>query len=97
MSHSDITDLFLPKMRLMLCQFIRLADLGSIPKSHDLRKVEPAFAFIGSMSLPDICGVTGWASGRVFREHYLHSIRQISSSFVVWDTRVSKSRVSETV
>ena len=92
-----MTDLFLPKIRLMLCQFIRLADPGSIPKSHDLRKVASAFAFLRSMSLSDISGVTGWASGRVFREHYLHSIRQISSSFVVWDTRVSKPWVSETV
>ena len=96
-SHSDLTDLSLPKIRLMLCQFIRLADPGSIPKSHDLRKVASSFAFLRSMSLSDICGVTGWASGRVFRKHYLHSIRQISSSFVALGTKVSKSRGSETV
>ena len=96
-NHSDLTDFSLPKIRLLLCQFIRLADPGSLPKPHDLRKVASSFAFLKSMSLSDICEVTGWASGRVFRKHYLRSIKQISSSFVALGTKVPESRGSETV
>ena len=41
----DLSDLSLAKLRLYLCSFIRTADPGSVPLSHDLRKVASSFAF----------------------------------------------------
>lgn len=51
----NLQDLSLAKIRILLCQFIRLADPGSFPKSHDLRKVATSFAFFRSLSFSEIC------------------------------------------
>ena len=79
---SDGTDLPLNRLRWYLCKLIRLADPGSFPKVHDLRKVASSFAFFNFMDMQDICSLTGWSSFRVFRRHYLREIDAVRSSFV---------------
>ena len=79
---SDLTDLPISKLRWYICKFVRLADPGSFPKVHDLRKVAASFAFFRHMNLEEICSLTGWSSFRVFRRHYLQEIRAVKSSIV---------------
>ena len=86
----DLSDLSIAKIRLYLCMFIRIADPGSVPLSHDLRKIASSFAFFHSMSFQEIQGVTGWKSCRVFVKHYLKQINEVSSSFVALGSKVPK-------
>ena len=67
----SLTDLSLHKLRLVLCKLIRLANLESIPKSHDLRKMAASFAFFRSMNVDSSRNLVGWSSERVFIKHYL--------------------------
>ena len=78
----SLRSLPISKIRLLVCTFIRWADPGSFPKAHDLRKVASSFAFLKSMSFVDICDLTGWASFRVFKRHYLQSISDPGTEFV---------------
>ena len=84
-----LSDLSVHKVRLLMCQLVRLADRGSFPRSHDLRKMASSFAFFRTMSTEEICHITGWSSFRVFKRHYLQRISEVSSSFVALGSRVS--------
>ena len=79
---SDFTDLSVSRFRWFLCKFIKLANPGSFPKVHDLRKVASSFAFFRHMDLEEICSLTGWSSFRVFKKHYLREIEAVKSSLV---------------
>ena len=90
-----LSDLSLFKLRLFICSFIRSSDPAAFPKVHDLRKVASSYAFFRTMSLEDICEVTGWSSCRVFKRHYLSCLQEVGSSFVALGTPVpSRGRVS---
>ena len=71
------------KLATLLCNFIKLANPGSIPKSHDTRKMATSMAFMGSMTMEDIAKFTGWKSENVFQKHYFHPIRELISDVVV--------------
>ena len=87
----DLSDLSLLKLKFYLCKFIRLADPGSFPRVHDLRKVASSLAFLRNVDLGDICNLTGWSSIRVFRKHYLKEIRAVKSSLVTMGSAVPGS------
>ena len=88
---SDLTELPLSKLRWFICKFIRLAEPGSFPKGHDLRKIASSFAFFRHMTLEEICSLTGWSSFRVFKRHYLRNIEAVKSSIVVLGSSVPGS------
>ena len=88
---SDLTELPLSKIRWYICKFIRLAEPGSFPKGHDLRKIASSFAFFRHMTLKEICSLTGWSSFRVFKKHYMKEIRSVKSSIVVLGSSVPGS------
>ena len=71
------------KIRLSMCRLVKLADPGSFPRSHDLRKMASSLAFFRTMSMEEICAVTGWSSIRVFRRHYLQRLSEVAPSVVV--------------
>ena len=83
-----LSDLSLFKLRHLICLFIRMSDTGAFPKLHDLRKVASSYAFFRTMSLDNICGVTGWSSCRVFKRHYMTQLQEGGSSFVALGTSV---------
>ena len=78
-----LEDLSTHKVRLWICKFIKWGDPGSFPCSHDLRKVSSTLAFLRSMSLEEICNVTGWSSVRVFRKHYFKRISEVAPKLVI--------------
>ena len=88
---SDLSDLPINKLRWFVCKFIKIADPGSFPKIHDLRKVASSFAFFRHMNLEKICSLTGWSSFRVFKRHYLQDIAAVRSSVVVMGSGVPGS------
>ena len=79
----SLQDLSVHNIRLWLCKFIKWGDPGSFPRSHDLRKVASTLAFLRSMSMDEICTVTGWSSIRVFRRHYFKKISEVASTVVL--------------
>ena len=91
MNPNDLSELSVNKLRLYMCKFIRLANPGSFPKPHDLRKLATSYAFFRSMSIEELCNIVGWASIRVFRKHYMRNISELSSSVVVLGSVVSGS------
>ena len=90
----SLGDLSVQKIRLWICKFIRWGDPGSFPLSHDLRKVSSTLAFLRSMSMEEICSVTGWASVRVFRKHYFKSISEVATKLVVVGSQVSPTNIN---
>ena len=89
---STLKDLTLPQLRYFICLFIREAHPGSFPKVHDLRKLASSYAFFRTMSLEDICEVTGWSSCRVFRRHYLSRLQEVATPFVALGSTVHSSK-----
>ena len=89
-----LSDLSIHKLRWFLCKFIRSADPGSFPKTHDLRKLAASYAFFRSMSVSEMCDLVGWSSVRVFTKHYLRQITELSTPLVVLGTRISESAKS---
>ena len=86
----DLKHLSIHKIRLLLCKYIRLADPGAFPKSHDLRKLASSYAFLKSLSFEQIKDVTGWSSCQVFRKHYFKKLQEVGSSFIALGSRVSR-------
>ena len=74
-----------------MCKFIRMANPGVFPKSHDLRKYATSFAFLRGMDRSDLCSVVGWSSISVFKKHYLKQIDEISSPVIVLGTKLPGS------
>ena len=66
-----------------MCKLIKLSNPGSIPRSHDIRKLAASFAFFRFMSTEEICSFTGWWSVRVFRRSYLVDIECLVNKAVV--------------
>ena len=87
----DLSDLSIFKLRWFLCKFVRMADPGSFPKVHDLRKVATSLAFLRHVNLEEICNLTGWSSIRVFRRHYFKEIEAVRSSLVAMGSVVPGS------
>ena len=79
----SLSDLSVRKVRLLMCQFIREADPQSFSCCHDLRKMASSLAFLHSVSVEEICNVTGWASIWVFRKHNFQSAVHSGASCVV--------------
>ena len=67
-----------------------MSDPGAFPKIHDLRKVASSYVFFRTMSLDDICEVTGWPSCRVFKRHCMSCIKEVGSSFIALGTPVHR-------
>ena len=88
----DFSDLSIHRLRVFLCKFIRMANPGSFPKSHDLRKYATSFAFFHSMSIDELCNLVGWSSIRVFKRHYLQKISELSSSIVFMGSIIHGSK-----
>ena len=70
-------------VRCRITSIIKRYNPGSIPKTHDLRKMASSLAFFEGMSFPDISHMTGWTSPFVFMRHYLHEIEALVRSCVV--------------
>ena len=83
----SLLDLSLFKLRFFICRFIREADPGSFPKTHDLRKYASSFAFFRGMDISNVCNLVGWSSFRIFKKHYLKPIKEVKSSLVVLGSR----------
>ena len=86
-----LSDMSIFKLRWYLCKFVRMADPGSFPRVHDLRKVATSLAFLRHVNLEEICSLTGWSSIRVFRRHYFKEIESVKSSLVAMGSVVPGS------
>ena len=64
----------LGSLRKLTVEFIKEMHPGSLPRSHECRKVSTSLAFLAGMQFDDITGYTGWSGHRVFVKHYLLQI-----------------------
>lgn len=68
----------------LLVDFIGELHPGSVPKSHDCRKVSSSLAFLGGMGFHEISSFTGWSGHGVFVKHYLSQIPSAWTRCVAW-------------